>query len=176
MVISTGCFSYTDNETIFFHIGISEVYFIWVEYYDFENMNYTLAIHETTSVWDDIYEDNDDYDSAYPITTGNSYTNLTAIDWDVFMVFVQVNETIMIYLEFSYLVVNTVEFSPELLFTHPANATWETETDLICKLQTLILIKSLVKLTFVFFQNIVDGIPLLPRSLTLEQFALLSRY
>jgi len=99
---ATWSFSYTDNETIFFHVLFSEVYTVWVEYYDFQNMNYTLAIHETTLIWDDNYEENDNFDMAYPISIGDTYTDLTAIDWDVYLVFLQANVTINIYLEYNW--------------------------------------------------------------------------
>ncbi len=99
---ATWSFSYTDNETIFFQVLFSEVYTVWVEHYDFQNMNYTLAIHETTLIWDDNFEDNDYYDMAYPVSVGDTYTDLTAIDWDFYLVFLQANVTINIYLEYNW--------------------------------------------------------------------------
>ncbi len=99
---ATWSFSYTDNETIFFHVLFSDVYTVWVEYYDFQNMNYTLAIHETATIWDDNYEENDYFDMAYPVSIGGTYTDLTAIDWDVYLVFLQANVTINIYLEYNW--------------------------------------------------------------------------
>lgn len=78
--------SYTDDETIFYYAIFTGNYSIWVDYYDFENLNYTLAIHETSSIWDDQFEENDYFDEAYPLLINSLYTNLTAIDWDVYSI------------------------------------------------------------------------------------------
>lgn len=72
-------------------------------YYDFENFNYTLAIHETSSIWDDQFEENDYFDEAYPLLINSLYTNLTAIDWDVYSITSEANTPINISLIYNAL-------------------------------------------------------------------------
>lgn len=91
-------YSYTDNETIFYYVTFTGIYSIWVDYYDFENFDYTLSIHETTSIWDDQFEENDYFDQAYSLPINSLYTNLTSIDWDVYSITPTVDTPINIYL------------------------------------------------------------------------------
>ncbi len=75
--------SYTDDEFIFYQVETTGAYYIGVNNYEI-NLNYTLCVHETTSIWDDSFENNDWFDVAPVINIGTSYNNLTAIDWDTY--------------------------------------------------------------------------------------------
>lgn len=92
--------STNDNEVIYYNVSIAGDYYI--EVYNYEiNLNYVLAIHETTEVWDDKYEENDDLDSPYLLSIGQSYNNLTAIDWDVYSVNAQNGFIVTITLDYN---------------------------------------------------------------------------
>ncbi len=116
--------SYTDNEFIFYYIDIAGIYYI--EVYDYEiNLNYTLCVNETTQVWDDQYEQNDWLDEPVNLPIGASYTNLTAIDWDVFAISVSWGYYVTIILDY-----NASEGDLDLyLFNNSWDIlTWSTET------------------------------------------------
>ncbi len=93
-------FSTNDYEIIYYNVTVSGEYAIVVNNYE-NNLNYTLAVHPTTTVWDDIFEENDDYENPHPLTIGQSYTNLTAIDWDFYSINVQADFIITITLDFN---------------------------------------------------------------------------
>ncbi|NVM30170.1 MAG: pre-peptidase C-terminal domain-containing protein [Candidatus Helarchaeota archaeon] len=92
--------SFTDNEYIFYNVPAAGNYSIEVDAYEI-NLNYTLCINETTEIWDDIYEENDWFDEAVYLTIGAVYTNLTAIDWDIFEIYAQVGYQITITLDYN---------------------------------------------------------------------------
>jgi len=98
--------SFSDNEFIFYHVEISADYMIWVFFDDNLNLNYSLSIHTTTSVWDDTLEQNDWFDNSTELTIGLSYTNLSAIDWDCYKIYALINYRITITLEYNYSIGN----------------------------------------------------------------------
>ena len=79
--------SITDNETIFHYISsaIPETYCIKINCSEI-NLDYTLMVYETAAVVEDALENNDDFNNPYALDIGNSYYDLSAIDWDVFSV------------------------------------------------------------------------------------------
>ncbi len=92
--------STNDYEVIYYNVSVAGEYCILVDNYE-NNLNYILAVNPTTKVWDDKYEENDDLDSPYLLSMGQSYTNLTAIDWDVYSINVQGDFVITITLDFN---------------------------------------------------------------------------
>ena len=98
--------SFSDNEFVFYNVETSGVYVIIVLFYDTLNLNYSMHIHTTTSVWDDNLEDNDWFDEATDASIMTSYTNLSAIDWDCFMLLASANYRITIQLDYNYSIGN----------------------------------------------------------------------
>lgn len=93
--------SFTDNEFIYYEVDTSGYYYLWVIPYEF-NFNYTLCIHETTLVWDDEFENNDWFDEAAKLNIGETYNNLTAIDWDTYYFYFPNGYLITITLDYNY--------------------------------------------------------------------------
>ncbi len=98
--------SFSDNEFVFYYVETSAVYVIIVVYYDRLNLDYSMHIHTTTTVWDDALEDNDWFDEATDATIITSYTNLSAIDWDCFVVYAPANYRVTIQLDYNYSIGN----------------------------------------------------------------------
>ncbi|MHA1775941.1 MAG: Loki-CTERM sorting domain-containing protein [Promethearchaeota archaeon] len=92
----------TDDEQISYTTVTSGYYYILVDNYE-SNPHYDMTITITSVVEDDIYEDNDDFQHATPVTEG-IYSNLCALDDDWYVISLQSDQQIIIDLYFSHAV------------------------------------------------------------------------
>jgi len=99
--IITVSLSYTDNEVIYYEAPSTDDYYILVKPYEI-NLNYTLCIHETALVWDDDFEENDYWGAPYQLDIGYAYNNLSALDWDVFVIYGETDYEITITLDYDF--------------------------------------------------------------------------